>query len=201
MSNSTKPPLPTRTKFIYGLGDWGTAASTSARNIFWFVFLTNVVGIEAGVAGTVVLVGKLWDGINDPLIGTLSDRLQTRWGRRRPFLLFGSIPFAISFILLFIVPPIENRTWLAVYYSFAFLLFDTLFTVVNVPYIAMLPELSADYDERSNLAGWRISVSILAALVTAGTFKLLAENVFGIWFGGDTEGIRAGYALASTIWP
>jgi GPH family glycoside/pentoside/hexuronide:cation symporter len=82
-------PVPTihlsrRTKFIYGLGDLGTSAATTARNAFWFVFLTNVVGINAGLAGTVVLVGKIWDGINDPLVGMLSDRLNTRpavWSR------------------------------------------------------------------------------------------------------------------------
>ncbi|MFQ5399688.1 MAG: MFS transporter [Anaerolineae bacterium] len=192
--------LPRRTKFIYGLGDWGTSAATTARNAFWFVFLTNVVGIDAALAGTAVLVGKIWDGVNDPLVGMLSDRLNTRWGRRRPFLLFGAVPFGLTFFFMFSVPPIQSELGLVVYYSVVFLVFDTLYTLVNVPYSALTPELSDDYDERSNLAGWRIGVSIFAALVTGGTFKLLAENVFGTWYGGGTEGIRAGYSLAAALW-
>ncbi len=196
----TVTALSRKTKFIYGLGDWGASAATTARNAFWFVFLTNVVGIGPGIAGTVVLVGKIWDSINDPLVGTLSDRLQTRWGRRRPFLLFGAVPFGLTFFFLFYVPPFDSRLALAIYYGAAYLVFDTIYTIVNVPYSALTPELSEDYDERSNLAGWRMSVSIFAALVTGGTFKLLAEHVFAVWFGGGTEGIRAGYALAAAIW-
>ena len=192
--------LSRKTKFIYGLGDWGASAATTARNAFWFVFLTNVVGIGPGIAGTVVLVGKIWDSINDPLVGMLSDRLQTRWGRRRPFLLFGAVPFGLTFFFLFYVPSFNSSTALAVYYGVVFLLFDTIYTIVNVPYSALTPELSEDYDERSNLAGWRMGISIFAALVTGGTFKLLAEQVFAGWFGGGTEGIRAGYALAAAIW-
>ncbi len=192
--------LSRRIKFIYGLGDWGTSAATTARNLFWFVFLTNVVGIGAGLAGTVVLVGKIWDGINDPLVGMLSDRLRTRWGRRRPFLLFGAIPFGLTFAFMFFVPPIESQVGLAIYYGAVYLIFDTLYTIVNVPYSALTPELSDDYDERSNLAGWRMGTSIFAALVTAGTFKLLAENVFGARFGGGDQAIRSGYALTAAIW-
>ncbi|MCB8922479.1 MAG: MFS transporter [Ardenticatenaceae bacterium] len=192
--------LSRRTKFIYSLGDWGTSSATVARNTFWFIFLTNVVGIGAGLAGTVVLIGRIWDSINDPLVGMLSDRIQTRWGRRRPFLLFGAVPFGLAFFLMFYVPPIHSTAGLAVYYSLAFLLFDTLYTLVNVPYIALTPELTEDFDERSNLAGWRMGSSILAALVTAGTFTLLAEDVFGQWLGGDAAAIRSGYALTAALW-
>jgi glycoside/pentoside/hexuronide:cation symporter, GPH family len=204
MNNARFPPagqpLSRRTKFIYSLGDWGTSSATVARNTFWFIFLTNVVGLGAGLAGTVVLVGRIWDSINDPLIGTLSDRVRTRWGRRRPFLLFGAVPFGLAFFLMFYVPPIDTTLGLAIYYCLVFLLFDTLYTLVNVPYIALMPELTEDFDERSNLAGWRMSSSILAALVTAGTFTLLAEDILGVWLGGDTAAIRSGYALTAALW-
>ncbi len=196
----TTPQLSRRTKFIYSLGDWGTSAATVARNTFWFIFLTNVVGIGAGLAGTVVLVGRIWDSINDPLVGTLSDRVQTRWGRRRPFLLFGAVPFGLAFFLMFYVPPIHSTAGLAIYYSVTFLLFDTVYTLVNVPYIALTPELTEDFDERSNLAGWRMGSSILAALITGGTFTLLAEDIFGTWLGGGPTAIRSGYALTAAIW-
>ena len=197
---SAAPRLTTATKLLFGLGDWGASAASTARNIFWFVFLTNVVGLNAGLAGGIWLVGRLWDAVNDPLVGSLSDRLHSRWGRRRPFLLFGAVPFALSFFLLFFVPPIESRTLLVLYYSIVFLLYDTLYTVVNVPYLALVPELAQTYDDRSSLTGWRTAFSFLAQLATAGAFKLLAEHVFAPWFGGGPPGIRLGYLLAAGLW-
>lgn len=200
VNQPTASRLSLGTKLIFGMGDWGTSAAATARNVFWFVFLTNVVGLGAGLAGGIWLVGRLWDAINDPLVGSLSDRLHSRWGRRRPFLLFGSVPFALTFFLMFIVPPFESTAALVIYYSVVFLLYDTLFTVVNVPYLALVPELAKSYDERSSLTGWRTAVSFLAQLVTAGGFKLLAENVFAPWFGGGQDAIRMGYALAAGLW-
>ncbi|CUS04612.2 putative Symporter YagG [Candidatus Promineifilum breve] len=198
MSEATR--LTTKTKLIFGLGDWGTSAAATARNIFWFVFLTNVVGLNPGLAGGIWLVGRLWDAVNDPLIGSLSDRLHSRWGRRRPFLLIGAVPFALTFFLLFFIPPFESTAALVIYYSIIFLLYDTLYTVVNVPYLALVPELAQTYDERSSLTGWRTAFSFLAQLATAGAFKLLAENVFAPWFGGGPDGIRLGYLLAAGLW-
>lgn len=194
------PQLTTRTKLIFGMGDWGTSAAATARNVFWFVFLTNVVGLNPGLAGGIWLVGRLWDAINDPLIGSLSDRLASRWGRRRPFLLLGAVPFALSFFLMFVVPPFESATALVLYYGAVFLLYDTLYTVVNVPYLALIPELAQDYDQRSSLTGWRTAFSFLAQLVTAGAFKLLAENLFAPWFGAGPEALRMGYLLAAGLW-
>lgn len=194
------PRLTTADKLIFGLGDWGPSAASTARNLFFFIFLTNVVGLGAGLAGGIWLVGRLWDAINDPLIGSISDRLHSRWGRRRPFLLFGAVPFAVSFFLLFIVPPFESQTALVIYYSVAFLLYDTLYTIVNVPYLSLVPELAQGYDEHSSLTGWRTAFSFLAQLVTAGAFKLLAESVFAPAFGGGVEGIRMGYALSAGLW-
>lgn len=195
--------LTLRTKFIYGLGDWGTSASTAARSLFWLFFLISVVGLDASIAGVVILIGRIWDSVNDPLIGSLSDRIDTRWGRRRPFLLFGAVPFGLSFFLLFIVPPISDPVLLAVYYGLAFLLFDTMYTIINVPYSALTPELTEDYDERSTLAGWRIAIAILAALIAGATFQLLAENQIAPLLEpalGVSDSLRAGYAITAAIW-
>jgi GPH family glycoside/pentoside/hexuronide:cation symporter len=135
----TSDKLTTRTKFFYGLGDWGTSAATTARNLYWLFFLVNVVGLQTQFAGVVILIGRVWDSINDPLIGTISDRINTRWGRRRPFLLFGAVPFGLSFFLLFYIPSIESDFWLSVYYVGVFFLFDTMYTVINTPYAALTP--------------------------------------------------------------
>ncbi|MDX1615485.1 MAG: glycoside-pentoside-hexuronide (GPH):cation symporter [Candidatus Promineifilaceae bacterium] len=196
-------PLSRRTKFIYGLGDWGTAGATSARNLYWLFFLVSVVGLHAELAGTVILVGRGWDAINDPLVGTISDRLQTRWGRRRPLLLFGALPFALFFTLLFVVPPFEDDWLLSIYYGAVFLAFDTAYTIVNVPYAALTAELSEDYDERSSLAGWRVATAMLASLAASATFKLLAEQVFAsalVAEFGPTTALRFGYAASAALW-
>ncbi len=185
---------------IYGLGDFGTSAATTARTLFWFIFLTNVVGMRAAWVGVILLVGRLWDSINDPLVGTLSDRVNTRWGRRRPFLLIFALPFGFLFTLTFVVPPFASDIGKAIYFIFAFLLFDTAYTLINVPYSALAPELSGDYDERSSLAGWRIAASILATLVTGALFILLAEDVFAPRFGGIPAGLGPGFAVTAAIW-
>lgn len=192
--------LPTSTKLIYGIGDWGTAAATMARQLFWFVFLTEVVELPASIAGIVLLFGRLWDAINDPLIGTISDHISSSWGRRRPFFLIGAIPFGFSFFLMFAVPELPNLVWYAVYYIVVFLIFDTSYTLINVPYTALTAELTEDYDERSSLTGWRMSVAILANLVTAGLFKVLAESVFVNWFGATPNALQYGYMVSAALW-
>ncbi len=195
--------LSLRTKFIYGLGDWGTSAASAARSIFWLFYLVSVVGLQAEFAGGILLVGRIWDSINDPLIGTLSDRVNSRWGRRRPFLLFGAIPFGISFFLLFFKPPIGSDVGLILYYVLVFLLFDTMFTVINVPYAALTPELTSDYDERSSLTGWRIATAILAALIAGATFRLVAEDVIAarlVENMGVEAALRIGYAVTAALW-
>ena len=102
---SDHEPLPLFTKIIYGSGDLGIASWGTLRQIFYAIFLTDVVGLNASIASFVALIGVIWDSINDPLVGILSDRVSTRWGRRRPFLLFFSIPFGLAFLLMWWAPP------------------------------------------------------------------------------------------------
>ncbi|MBX2998785.1 MAG: glycoside-pentoside-hexuronide (GPH):cation symporter [Caldilineaceae bacterium] len=191
--------LSTWTKAIYGLGDWGASSATTARSLFWLFFIVSVVGVDVGLAGIAFIIGRIWDGINDPLVGTLSDRFRSRWGRRRPFMLLGAVPFGVGFFLMFNRPPFESDWAIALYYGVVFIFYDTAYTIVNAPYAALTAELTEDYDERSSLAGWRMANSIFAALLTAGLFKLLAENVFAGWFSG-ADAIRDGYAVAGALW-
>jgi GPH family glycoside/pentoside/hexuronide:cation symporter len=191
--------LSTFTKVIYGLGDWGASSATTARSLFWLFFIVSVVGADVRLAGLAFIIGRIWDGINDPLVGTLSDRFRSRWGRRRPFMLFGAIPFGLGFFLMFNPPPFQSDWAIALYYGAVFILYDTAYTIVNAPYAALTSELTEDYDERSSLAGWRMANSIFASLVTAALFKLLAENIFAGWFDGPNA-LRNGYAVSGAIW-
>jgi GPH family glycoside/pentoside/hexuronide:cation symporter len=151
-------------KFLYGSGDWGFSSMGMMRSIFYAIYLTDVVGLEPRLASFGALVGIVWDGINDPIIGLLSDRIHTRWGRRRPFLLWFAIPFALSFITLWSAPGWESQTALLVYVTLSFMLADTLQTLVSVPFLSLTPELTSDYDERTTLTSFRSFFQLAGAL-------------------------------------
>jgi GPH family glycoside/pentoside/hexuronide:cation symporter len=157
--------LPRATKIIYGAGDTGFSLTSTIIGAFFAIFLTDVVGISPGIAAAAIFAGRSWDTINDPLIGHISDRTRTRWGRRRPFLLFGALPYALAFMLLWWRPPLQGTLALAIYYALAYVLYDTAATFVYMPYFALTPELTGDYDERTALTSYRMFFSILAGLI------------------------------------
>jgi GPH family glycoside/pentoside/hexuronide:cation symporter len=153
------------TKFLYGMGDSGFSLTGTIIAAYFAIFLTDVVRLSPSLAAATIFLGRSWDYINDPLIGYISDRTRTRWGRRRPFLLFGWLPFALTFILLWWIPPWTSSLARAIYYGVAYLLFDAAATFVYMPYFALTPELTEDYDERTSLNAYRMAFSILAGLV------------------------------------
>ena len=157
--------LPRLTKLLYGIGDTGFSLTSTIVGVYFAIFLTDVVGVTPAVAAIAIFVGRTWDYINDPLVGYISDRTRTRWGRRRPYLLFGSIPFGLAFTLLWWRPPLEGTIPLAIYYAFVYVLFDTAATFAYMPFFALTPELTFDYDERTALSTYRMFFSILGSLV------------------------------------
>ncbi len=158
--------LSSLTKIIYGFGDIGFSMTGTIIAAYFPIFLTDVIGIAPAVAAIGLFIGKSWDYINDPLIGYLSDRTRTRWGRRRPFLLFGALPYGLAFAFLWWKPPLETQTALVAFYTFMFVLYDAANTFVGMPYFALTPELTEDYDERTELTGYRMFFSILGGLVS-----------------------------------
>jgi GPH family glycoside/pentoside/hexuronide:cation symporter len=161
----TSERLPRKTKLMYGVADLGFALADTTIGILYAIFLTDVAGLSPGIAAIAIFIGRSWDYINDPIIGYLSDRTRTRWGRRRPYLLFGLLPFAFFFSMLWWKPPFESQVALAVYYSLAYLFYDTAITFVSMPYFCLTPELTLDYDERTTLTGYRMVFSILGGLI------------------------------------
>ena len=155
--------LPLRTKLLFSTGDLSTSIPLAILMFFQLYFLTDIAGLRPGLAGYAVGLPRIWDAINDPLFGLISDRIRTRWGRRRVLLLFGSVPLGLSFIFMWLVPDLD-QVRLAFYYAIVFIIFDTAFTVVHVGYNALTPEMTSDYDERSSLNGFRMAFSISGTL-------------------------------------
>lgn len=184
--------LPIRTKLAFGVGDLGPAIVATINGFFLNAFLIEVAGLPPALAAVIFLIVKIWDSVNDPIIGALSDRTNTRWGRRRPWLLFGAVPFALAFFLQWVVPELSDigKFW---YYLLVAVLLDTGFTAVNVPYTAMTPELSSDYDERTSLNSYRFSFSVLGGTVAA----FLHTVIIGSFTG---PAVLRGYLISAAIW-
>jgi GPH family glycoside/pentoside/hexuronide:cation symporter len=169
--------LTRREKFMYGVGDIGFSLTTTILGAYFAIFLTDVIGIRPGIAAIAIFIGRSWDYINDPIFGYISDRTRTRWGRRRPFLLFGTIPLIFTFTMLWWRPPWDGVVPLAGYYSIAYILFEASNTLLYMPYFALTPELTSDYDERTSLTTYRMFFSILGSLV-AFTIPLMMVGTF-----------------------
>ena len=155
--------LSTRKKLLFSTGDLSTSIPLAILMFFQLYFLTDIAGLRPDLAGYAVGIPRIWDAINDPLFGLISDRIRTRWGRRRVLLLFGSVPLGLSFIFMWLVPEL-GQVGLAFYYAIVFIIFDTAFTIVHVGYNSLTPEMTRDYDERSSLNGYRMAFSITGTL-------------------------------------
>ncbi len=158
-------------KVVYGIGDFGFSMNNSIISAYFTIYMMDVIGLSPALVAIILFVGRSWDYINDPIIGHLSDRTRTRWGRRRPFLLFGAIPFGLSFILLWLSPDF-SETGLVIYYSLGYIVYEALATTVYMPYFSLTPELTDDYDERTQLTSFRMFFNILGSL-TAYIFPML----------------------------
>lgn len=190
--------LPLSTKLAFGAGDLGPAIATSIFSFFQLFFLTTVAGLRPATAGTILLIVKIWDAVNDPVVGWLTDHTASKHGRRRPWLLYGAIPFGLFFFLQWLVPP-SGSTGSFLYYLVMALLFDVAFTAVNVPYTALTPELTRDYDERTSLNSFRFAFSIAGGLVAA-TLHQIIVNSFCTGTPCQPAEVRTGYAVAAGIW-
>jgi len=186
--------LPLWTKLVFGSGDWSVSSFGTLRQIFYAIFITDVVGLEPRLASIAALIGITWDAINDPLVGILSDRIRSKWGRRRPFLLWFAIPFGLGFVILWWAPPFESQLALAAFVTFAYMLSDTFQTLVVVPLYALTPEITLDYDERTSLTGFRMFFNLFASLVTAVAAPAIVDSVLA---SGATQ--QQGYMIVASL--
>ncbi len=190
--------LSKKTKFFYGIGDLGNAVINSAIQFFLMKFYTDGALVLPALAGNALLIGKIWDAVNDPLFGWMTDKTKSRLGKRRVFMILGAIPLGIAIALLWFVPTVD-RLWTFVWIAATFILFDTLWTLTNVPYYALTSELTNDYDERSSLTTYRMVMAVpaylLGAALTPAIVGLFALQRTGYAFIGILYGALAAAAL------
>ncbi len=175
MKDSSK--LAKSEKFFYGIGDMGNNVAYGAVGFYFVFFLTDVAGISPVWAGYIFMISRMWNAVCDFIMGIVSDNTKTRFGRRRPFLLFGAIPLGIAFAILWVVP-FSGNTQLVIYYTFAGILFNTLYSLVSIPYNALLPELSQDYDERTSISGYKMALSFVGTLLSAVGATLIVDTIY-----------------------
>jgi oligogalacturonide transporter len=172
--------LPLWRKIGYGLGDIYGGGASLLVNFYYLIFLTDVVLINPGLAGTVILISKVYDALTDPFEGVLSDRTRTRWGRRKPYILAGIPLVFLSFFLLFFPVNFEIELHRFIFVVLTYLFFSTIVSIVMLNYNAVQSEMTLDYNERTSLTTWRILFStigsIFAAVLPLEIVKLTADT-------------------------
>lgn len=167
--------LSTFLKASWGAGSIGTTSMLYLVNLFLVFFLVRHVGIDAAVAGTLMAFTRFYDAIIDPLIGTLSDRTTSRWGRRRPWLLAGAILCPLAIVAVFNPPADWSGTALNAWVLGALLLYLSAYSIYAIPYTALGAELTDDYRERGSVMAWRtFFVYCSGVIVAAGAPALVA---------------------------
>ena len=191
MTQSIVERLTLKTRIGYGIGDIAICLYWSGVGLYLLYFYTDVVGISGSLAGLIYFIGMAWDAATDPFMGYMAERTRTKWGVYRPYLLFGNIPLALSFVLLFWVPPLEGSS-LFFFLLFANLLHRTCFTLVSVPFSSLTPRITSDSQERTNLTGFRM----LGAQTGTNLMALLAFPII-FWVGGEDESM--GFIVLASI--
>lgn len=171
--NQKSTKLSFREKFGYGLGDTASHFAWDMAGMFLFFYLTDVYGISAAMAGTIMLLARVWDAISDPLIGIISDRTQTRWGKFRPYMIWFAVPMGISLVLLFTTPDFDE-TGKIIYAACMYLLLSTTYTAVNLPYSALSGVMTADSTERTKLNQYRFFLGFIGMFIVS--FTMLIKN-------------------------
>ena len=149
--------------FSYGLGDAGTGLAATQLGFYLFPFFTSEAGLPAIIAGSLLMVIKIWDGFNDPLVGWLSDNTNSKWGPRLPWMIGAAVPLGMSLAAIWWVPP-GDITQKTIYYIVIAILLMTAYTSVNLPFSALSTEITENTAIRTRLNAARFTGSILAGL-------------------------------------
>jgi glycoside/pentoside/hexuronide:cation symporter, GPH family len=191
-STRPAPALPIREKIGYGLGDCAANFVFQTQIMFLMSFYTDVFGISAVAAGNIFLFSRLWDAVNDPIMGSVADRTTTRWGKFRPWVLATALPFAGLFVLCYTTPDFSYTgkiIWAVITYNALMM----MYTANNIPYSALTGVMTGDMAERASLVQWRFVMAMMAQFAVQ-TYTLVLVKQFG---GDDPE---RGYQMTMSLW-
>jgi sugar (glycoside-pentoside-hexuronide) transporter len=183
-------PLKLRQIAAYGAGDFGFAVIVHMVGLFLLFFYTDIFGISAAAAGTIFMVARIWDAVNDPMMGYISDRTETRWGKYRPYLLFAVIPLAFFNILLFITPDF-GTTGKFIYALVVYICWGMAYTATNLPYGSLTAVYTQNPVERTSLAASRMIFGMPGILFISVVTPIVVSKF---------SGPQVGYPVAVSIY-
>ena len=196
----TETQLPVRKKIGFGIADIGGNLFFTAMGFWTLTYLTDTVYLAPALAGIAIMAAKIWDAVTDPLVGFLSDNTRSRFGRRRPYLLFGALPFGLSLWLFFTKPALTGQSALFWWALLMLCLVNTAMTLVNIPYSALTPELTSDYNEQTSLNAYRFLCAgigtIMGAVIVMPIVGLFSSKAVGFSAAGAVIG---GIILITTL--
>ncbi|TFG82395.1 MAG: MFS transporter [Spirochaetales bacterium] len=190
--------LPVRTKLGFGVADLGGNLFFTAMGFWSMNYLTDTVGIPAALAGMAVMVAKIWDAVTDPMMGYISDRTISRMGRRRPYMIFGAVPLLLASWLFFTAPNLQGNAALTAWAIATLCLLNTAYTVVNIPYGSLTPELTKDYHERTSLNGYRFGFAVIGTILGAAVVLPMVAAFGSRRAGFSAVGLTFGLVMAVT---
>lgn len=190
MNDSTQK-LSFKEKISYGFGDLASVLYWQTFMLYLPFFYTDVFLIPAATTGTMFLVSRLWDGVNDPVMGMIADRTKTRWGKFRPYLLWLCVPFAVVGVLTFTLPDL-GTTGKLIWAYVTFIAIMMLYTAINIPYTALLGVISADSNERTFLSSIKFRFAFVAGMIVSAT---LLPMVKALGKGNDARGWQLSFVI------
>ncbi len=196
MATGKTDRLSLGTKIGFGMGDIYGGGSMVFIGIYYLFFLTDVVKLSPALAGIVVLIAKIWDAVNDPIMGVITDRTRSRFGRRRPYLLAGIFFVFISYVILWYPIDVESDTARFAFTLFGYIFFDTVLTMVMIPYNALASELTLNYEERTSLTSVRMFFSMFSSILCAVVPMEIVKAIPDVREGHVVMGVSFGLLFA-----
>ena len=181
--------LSFKEKVGYGIGDTASHFVWDMVGFWILIFYTDTFGISAAVAGTIMLIARVWDMLSDPIMGVIADRTNTRWGKFRPYILWMALPYSVLAVLTFSTPDLGS-TGKVIYAGVTYLLLMTVFTAINLPYSSLGAVITSDSYERAGLNSYRFVFAFVGQLIVTGTALSLA-----MYFGNGDSAVGYQYTL------
>lgn len=191
----TTTKLKVGTKLAYGISDIAGSGIFTLLAFVLMNYLTNHVGLNPALAGTALMLGKIFDAAADPIVGYLSDRTHTRLGRRRPWMLAGAVVMVIGLLVLLNNPHIQDQTLLFLWAAGAAIIVNLAFALLNIPYSALSAEMTADFNERTSLNGYRMVFAVVGSFIGAGA----SMPIVGLFNDAAGKATDTGYLVLGAV--